>query len=149
MWYKLLMYSDAGEWQWTEGYNISVGLCGALCVNVFLDFQCLNAVSIYHVFVFLSPVRREQSALVLSDRAIAAAEQDGDAPRGNLKSLSAVMCLGKAPPRGDGRQNVRSPKPGRGFRGSFLLFNILKCDERINEARLPDPYVLFGGACTN
>lgn len=29
----------------------------------------------------------------------------------------------------------------------FLLFNILKCDERINEARLPDPYVPFSAAC--
>ena len=28
-----------------------------------------------------------------------------------------------------------------------LLFNILKCDERINEARLPDPYVPFSAAC--
>lgn len=29
----------------------------------------------------------------------------------------------------------------------FLLFNILKYDERINEARLPDPYVPFSAAC--
>lgn len=27
------------------------------------------------------------------------------------------------------------------------LFNILKCDERINGARLPDPYVPFSAAC--
>lgn len=28
----------------------------------------------------------------------------------------------------------------------FLLFNILKCDERINKACLPDPYVPFSAA---
>lgn len=29
----------------------------------------------------------------------------------------------------------------------YLLFNILKCNERINEARLFGPYVLFSAAC--
>ena len=42
-------------------------------------------------------------------------------------------------PRGAGPQTVRSSS-------SSLLFNILKCDDRINEARLPDPYVVFSVA---
>lgn len=55
---------------------------------------------------------------------------------------------GESPlPRGDGRRNVRSPRPRGGFLlFLLLLFNILKCDERINKACLPDPYVPFSAA---
>lgn len=51
-------------------------------------------------------------------------------------------CSGKDLPRDGGG---RSPRPREGF--LFLLFNILKLDERINKARLPDPYVPFRAAC--